>query len=71
MARLLRYRKNDPTHNVFVAVQRWVMANGGSAFVMGGVEVQDWHEGAGKYRVAVKIVGARPKGREDANGPQG
>lgn len=57
----LRYRKRDLAHNVFVAVQRWIHANKGTAVVMSGIDVQDWHEGEFKYRVALSILGKRPE----------
>jgi hypothetical protein len=57
---ILRYRKNDPDHNLLVAVQRWVHNRGGNLLVIGGVELQDWHEGASKFKVAVRCLGKRP-----------
>jgi hypothetical protein len=59
--RWMKFRKNDPTHNLFVAAQRWIHAKGGTAVVMSGPEIQDWGEGLGKYRVALQIVGRAPK----------
>ncbi len=59
--RWLRYRKNDHGHNVLVAVQRYVEAHGGKLLVIGGIEVQDWHEGAFLFRVAVRCMGQVPK----------
>lgn len=62
----MKYRKDDPAHNVMVAVQRWIHANKGTALVMSGVEVQDWGDGEGKYRVAVQILGVKPVKRKPA-----
>ncbi len=59
--RFLRFRKNDPEHNVHAAIQRWIHAKGGTALITGGIEVQDWGEGAWKYRVALRVVGRPPK----------
>jgi len=58
---MLRYRKNDLKHNVLVAVERWVKAGGGKLVVIGGVEIQDWREGAGKFRVGVRCIGRPPQ----------
>ena len=59
--RTLRFRKNDPAHNVLAAVSAWIRANGGTAVVIGGVEIQDWDEGEFKYRIAVRVVGRKPQ----------
>lgn len=57
----LRYRKDDPAHNVFVAISRWVKAAGGKVIVIGGIEVQQWAQGdAYQYRVAVRCTGRKP-----------
>lgn len=57
----MRFRKNDPAHNLLAAVQHWVKARGGSLVVLGGIEVQDWFDGPGLFRVAVKCLGTSPK----------
>lgn len=62
----LRFRKGDPSHNLLAAVQHWVRANGGSLVVIGGVEIQDWHESPNHYRIAVKCLGRRPVRKADA-----
>lgn len=61
----LRYRKDDLAHNVQVAVQRWIHANGGTAVVMSGVQLvymPDDREFA--YRVAIQCTGRRPEKKE-------
>lgn len=58
--RILRFRKNAPEHNLLAAVQHFVRANGGSIVVIGGIETQDWGEGLGKFRIAVKCLGRKP-----------
>jgi hypothetical protein len=60
----MRFRKNDPGHNVLVAVNRWVRANGGNLVVIGGIEVQDWAEGLGKFKVAIPCLGKKPVKKE-------
>lgn len=60
----MRFRKSDPEHNLLAAVQHWVMARGGSVVVIGGIEVQDWRDGVGKYRIAVRCLGQAPKRAE-------
>lgn len=58
----LRYRKNDLAHNVQVAVQRWIHANGGTAVVLGGIGVMD--EGGHRYQVCIGALGILPKKKE-------
>jgi hypothetical protein len=58
--KMLRWRRGDHVHNIHVAVQRWIHANGGTLVVSGGLELQDWQEGLGKYRVALRCLGRRP-----------
>ena len=65
----LRYRKNDPAHNVYVAVQRFIKANGGTAVVMGGIEVQAESAESFNYKIAVSVSGRRPT--KDAADSQG
>lgn len=60
----LRFRKDDPAHNLLAAVQHWVKANGGDILVSGGIEVQDWHESPNHFRVAVRCLGRRPDARK-------
>lgn len=67
--RTLRFRKNDPAHNVIAAVSRWIRANGGTDIVIGGIEVQQWPgESEFNYRVAVRVTGKAPekKPRDEA-----
>jgi hypothetical protein len=61
----LRYRKNDLAHNVQVAVQRWVHANGGTAVMMSGVQLVTF-PGAPEfnYRVAIHCTGLQPVKKE-------
>jgi hypothetical protein len=56
----MRFRKHDPAHNLLTAVAHWVREKGGSTLVIGGIEVQDWDEGAYKFRVAVRCLGTKP-----------
>jgi hypothetical protein len=58
---MLRWRKHDHVHNLYVAVQRYVHANGGTIAVIGGLEVQDFLEGESKFKVAVRCLGKRPQ----------
>lgn len=55
----LRYRKNDPSHNVLVAVQRWIAANNGTAVVLGGIGVREL--AAFRYSIVVDAVGKPPR----------
>jgi hypothetical protein len=62
----LRFRKNDPTHNLIAATQHWIKANGGSAIVLGSIGIMC--EGAFKYSVCIGAMGRPPeKEKTDAN----
>lgn len=57
----LRYHKNDLPHNMQVAAQRWIHANGGTAIVMGGVSLIELPgTRSGNYYVAIGCMGKRP-----------
>jgi hypothetical protein len=56
----MRFRKGDPAHNLLAATQHWVMANGGSVAVIGGIEIQDWKESPHHFRIAVRCLGVAP-----------
>lgn len=58
----LRYRKSDLAHNLQVAAQRWIHANGGTAVVLGRIGVMD--EGGGRYQVCVGALGRLPVKKE-------
>ena len=64
----LRFRKNDPEHNLLAAIQHWVEANAGALVVVGGIEVQTWPgESKHNFKIAVKCTGTPPvaKGERD------
>lgn len=56
----MRFRKHDHSHNLLAAVERYVESKGGKLVVVGGIEIQDFHEGASKFKVAVRCLGRRP-----------
>lgn len=56
----MRWRKNDHTHNVLCAVNRWVRSHGGKLIIIGGIEVLDYGEGMGKFKVAIGCLGKKP-----------
>lgn len=62
----LRYRKGDATHNLFVAAQRFVHANKGTAVVMGGPVTV--HEAEFEYIVGIRCVGKPPIKKEASSG---
>ena len=55
----LRFRKNDPAHNLLAAAQAWIIANGGNAVLIGGIWLMP--EGPMKYRVCVGALGKYPE----------
>lgn len=60
--RVMRFRKNDPAHNLQAAATHWIKAHGGNAIVIGGIEVQQWPgDGEFNYRVAVRVTGKKPE----------
>lgn len=58
----LRFRKNDPAHNLLAATQAWILANGGSAIVLGGIAIMP--ESPMKYRVCIGALGTPPKKKD-------
>jgi len=57
----LRFRKNDPEHNLYAAVQHYIKARGGKAVVIGGVQVvkmPDDH--TFNFTLGVRITGTPP-----------
>jgi hypothetical protein len=69
--RTLRFRKDDPAHNVLAAVSHWVKAHGGTTVVIGGIEIQRWpEEGEFKYKVAVNCVGKAPQKPDQSAKPE-
>lgn len=60
--KLLRFRKDDHAHNLIAAAQRWLLANGGDALVMGGIEIITMpYDAEGKFRIAIGCLGRKPK----------
>lgn len=55
----LRFRKNDPAHNLQAAAQAWLIANGGDAVVIGRIgiirDADDF-----RFFICVGVTGARP-----------
>jgi hypothetical protein len=60
----LRFRKRDYAHNLQAAVQHWVHANGGSLVLVGAIEIQEWGERVGVFRVAVRCLGRKPEKKQ-------
>lgn len=66
--RVLRFRKNQPEHNLLAAARHYIKAHGGTAFVIGGIEIQKWPEDPEfTYRVAVRVTGKRPEVKSEQN----
>lgn len=65
--RFNRWRKKDHEHNLLVAVSKWVRSRGGELIVVGGIEIQDWAEGMGKFKVAIRCMGRQPQKKEGEN----
>ena len=62
---VLRFRKADPEHNLLAAAQHYILSRGGSALIIGGIQVQRWPEDrAMQYRLAVCVTGNAPSSGE-------
>ncbi len=58
----LRFRKNDPEHNLLAAVQHWIEAHSGAVVVIGGIEVMTYPgDLPHNFRIAVRCTGTAPK----------
>ncbi len=53
-------KKDRAAERLHKAVANWVEVYGGKLVLTDGPEVQDFHEGKYKFRVAVRCVGRRP-----------
>ena len=56
----MKIKGRGPEDRLLAAVQNYVVKRGGSLIVVGGIEIQDWHEGKGKFKLAVRCLGRRP-----------
>jgi hypothetical protein len=56
----MRFRKNDPTHNLLAATQHWVKANGGAAIVIGGIGLMKEPFDEFRYKIVVGCTGRPP-----------
>ena len=70
----MRYRKDDVSHNVLCAVQRWIHANGGTAVVLGGIGIMNEDNPfiaatKGRYRICVGALGLPPVKKEKPDVP--
>ncbi len=61
----LRFRKNDPGHNLLAATQHWVRANGGDIVVLGGIGLMREPFDELQYSIVVKCMG-RPPAKPEA-----
>lgn len=56
---VLRFRKNDPAHNLAAAAQQWAISQGCPPVLIGGIAVM--YEGTNRYRICVVAIGDVPK----------
>ncbi len=56
-------RKDRAADRLLKAVAHWIETHGGKAIIVGGIEVQDFHEGKYKFKVAARCVGRAPTKR--------
>lgn len=57
----LRYRKGDLAHNFMVAAQRYIHGNGGTATILGPIQIiQMPGDNPAKFSLAMGCLGQRP-----------
>jgi hypothetical protein len=61
---VLRWRRHDVTHNLLKATRDFVRARNGNLLIVGPIEIQDWMDGAGKFKVAIGCLGKKPEKQE-------
>jgi hypothetical protein len=64
----MRYRKDDPTHNLLCAANRYIRAHGGNLVIIGPIEIQDFGDGMGKFKLTVGCLGKKPVKKEANSG---
>ena len=58
----LRFRKNDPAHNLLAAAQHYIKARGGAVVVIGGIQIiKHPFDPEASFQIAVRCVGRLPK----------
>lgn len=55
----LRFRKNDPAHNLQAAAQAWLIANGGDAVVIGRIGIMREPD-AFRFQICIGVTGMPP-----------
>lgn len=54
-------KKLNSTYTLYKAVSAYIKANGGTAIVVGGIQIIQWpNDGGFKYTVGVRVTGKRP-----------
>ena len=56
----LRFRKDDPAHNLLAATQHWVKANGGDIVVIGGIGLMKEPFDEHRFKIVVGCTGKPP-----------
>jgi len=64
----MRFRKNDPNHNLLAATQHWIKANGGDAIVIGGIGLMKEPLDDLRYKIVIGAMGRAPQKSEAGNG---
>lgn len=62
----MRFRKDDPAHNLLAATQHWVKANGGSVLVIGGIGLMKEPFDELRFKIVVGCMGRSPVKLETA-----
>ncbi len=60
----MRFRKDDPAHNLLAATQHWIKANGGNVLVIGGIGLMKEPFDDLRYKIVVNCSGRPPLKQE-------
>jgi hypothetical protein len=63
---VMRFRRGDPAHNLIAAATHWIKAHGGTAVVIGGIEVITFPGDLQfNYRIAIRVTGKKPAANKE------
>ena len=55
---VMRFRKNDPAHNLIAAAQHWAISQDSYPVVMGGIGILE--QGGHRFQICIGCVGKKP-----------
>lgn len=68
---VMRFRKDDPAHNLQAAAQHWLISQGSYPILVGGIGILDeahpfMPHSAHKFQVCIGVIGKKPTKPESA-----